>query len=104
MKLLFSISYYSPYVSGLTLYVKRLAEELEKKDFQISVISNRYKPGLKSEEKINGVRVIRAKPILAISKGFLSLDFDMKAYLGCAGQSMNLFLLRWQQQSCLLSQ
>ena len=79
MKLLFSISYYSPYVSGLTLYVKRLAEELEKKDFQISVISNRYKPGLKSEEKINGVRVIRAKPILAISKGFLSLDFVSKS-------------------------
>lgn len=80
MKILFSISYYTPYVSGLTLYVKRLAEELQKTGYQVSVVSNKYKQDLKEQETVNGVEIIRAKPLLAISKGFLSLDFILKSF------------------------
>lgn len=75
MKILFSLTYYTPYISGLTLYVKRLAEELSKESFQCSVVSFRYESKLKEEGIINGVQVYRAKPLVKISKGFISLDW-----------------------------
>ncbi len=75
MRLLFSITYYHPYSSGLSLYVKRLAEALVKRSFQLSVVSCQHNQSLKRIEKISGVRVYRAKSLLAISKGFLSLDW-----------------------------
>ncbi len=80
MKILFSISYYTPYVSGLTLYVKRLAEALVKKNYFISVVTIRYKKRLSLEESIDGVRVIRAKPLFQISKGFVSIDWFLKSW------------------------
>ena len=79
MSLLFSISYYTPYVSGLTLYVSRLVKELKNRKYQVTVMTNRHTPDLASEETIEGVRVVRAKPILKLSKGFLSIDFILKS-------------------------
>lgn len=75
MRLLFSITYYHPYSSGLSLYVKRLAEILVRSGYKLSVVSCQYNKLLKKEETINGVRVYRTSPLLAISKGFLSLDW-----------------------------
>ncbi len=80
MRILFSLTYYFPYSSGLTLYVKRLAEALTKHQFQVSVVSIQYKEELKLEETINGVRAVRAKPSLKISKGFLSIDWIVKSW------------------------
>lgn len=79
MKILFSITYYTPYVSGLTLYVRRLAETLAQ-NHRVTVISMQHNPGLPREETINRVSVVRAKPIVAVSKGFLSLDWIFKSY------------------------
>ncbi len=81
MRILFSLTYYFPYISGLTLYVKRLAEALSKKDkYQLSVLCYRHDKSLEEIEVINNVKVIRAKPILKISKGFLSWDFLVKSW------------------------
>ncbi len=80
MKVLFSITYYTPYVSGLTLYVKRLAEALAEKSNQVSVISFQHEEGLPSEEKINNIRVVRVKPLFKISKGFVSLGWLTKCF------------------------
>ncbi len=41
----------------------------------MSVVSCQHDKSLKRIEKINGVKVYRAKPLIAISKGFLSLDW-----------------------------
>ena len=79
MRLLFTISYYSPYVSGLTLYVKRLAESLVKRNYRLTIITMRHKKELSGEEEINGVQIFRAKPLISVSKGFLSIDFAVKA-------------------------
>ena len=78
MKILFSLTYYTPYVSGLTLYVKRLAEALAKKSYQVSVISFQYRKDLKLEEEINKVRIIRIQPLFRISKGFFSLNWLLR--------------------------
>lgn len=80
MKVIFSITYYTPYVSGLTLYVKRLAEALSERSHQVSVISFQHEKKLPLEEKINKVRVVRVKPLLKISKGFVSLGWLTKCY------------------------
>lgn len=80
MKVLFSLTYYSPYISGLTLYVKRLAEELVKKNHDVSVICMQHDRSLSLEENINEIRVLRGKPILKINKGFISFDFIVKAW------------------------
>jgi glycosyltransferase involved in cell wall biosynthesis len=80
MKLLFSLTYYTPYVSGLTLYVKRLAEKLNQKGYQSSVISFQHKENLKEQEIIKGVNVIRVKPQMKLSKGFISVDWIVKSF------------------------
>ena len=80
MKILFSITYYSPYVSGLTIYVRRLAEELAKRGHMCTVLCMRHDKNLLGGEAINGVKVIRASPLLKISKGFVSIDWIIKSW------------------------
>lgn len=81
MKILVSLTYYSPYISGLSLYAKRLSEELVKRGFNVSVITNRYDRSFKSFETINGVKINRADYLLKINKGFLSWDWVVKSFL-----------------------
>ena len=76
-RLLFSVTYYYPYSSGLSLYVKRLAETLARSGYRVSVASYQHHKSLKQEEIINGVSVYRAKPLMAVNKGFISLDWLM---------------------------
>ncbi|MBM3283496.1 glycosyltransferase family 4 protein [Candidatus Gottesmanbacteria bacterium] len=80
MRLLFSLTYYSPYISGLTIYVKRLAEEFTKQGDSVTVISMQFDKGLPLQERIDGVRVIRAKTLFSLSKGFISLDWLLKSF------------------------
>lgn len=75
MNLAFSISYYTPYSSGLTLYVKRLVETLVKRNYRCSVVTMRHRKDLDNFQKINGVDIFRAKPLFSINKGFISYDF-----------------------------
>ena len=79
MRLLFSITYYTPYSSGLTLYVKRLAERLGRKNIDCTVMCMQHQKNLSLQENINGVKIVRAKPLLSISKGFISLDWIIKS-------------------------
>ncbi|OGG13165.1 hypothetical protein A3D77_00360 [Candidatus Gottesmanbacteria bacterium RIFCSPHIGHO2_02_FULL_39_11] len=83
MKILFSLTYYSPYISGLTLCVSRIAEG-PAKDHEVCVLCMRHDSSLSLEERIGEIRkirVIRANPILKISKGFLSVDWVIKSWI-----------------------
>jgi len=80
MKILFSITYYCPYVSGLSIAVKRLAEALVKRGFKPTVLCMQHEKILKPEERTKGVRIMRARPWLAASKGFLSWEFVRLAW------------------------
>src|SRR3989344_2059417 len=81
MRVLFSITYYTPYVSGLTIYVKRLAEELVKRGHECTVLCMRHDNNLADSETINGVRIVRANPLFRISKGFISWEWVVKSWL-----------------------
>ncbi len=80
MKALFSLTYYHPYVSGLTIVVRRIVEELAQRGHEISVIAMRHSGGLALQETINGVSVQRATPVFQIGKGFVSLRWIFLAW------------------------
>lgn len=80
MKILFSISYYHPYVSGLTLAAARWAEDLARSGEAVSVLTMQYEKSLRMRERIHGVAVVRASWIAKVSKGFISLDWLIKSW------------------------
>ncbi|MBI2617813.1 glycosyltransferase family 4 protein [Candidatus Gottesmanbacteria bacterium] len=79
IRVLITLTYYSPYVSGLTMYVKRLSEHLDKRRFSVRVLTMRHTASLKSTEIINQIPVIRASYFAKISKGFLSFNYIWKS-------------------------
>jgi glycosyltransferase involved in cell wall biosynthesis len=79
MKLLVSLSYYSPYLSGLTLSVKRLAELLAKSGYHVTILTTQHEKQLPRTDEINSVSVVRVPYLFRVSKGFV-----MPRYVGTA--------------------
>jgi glycosyltransferase involved in cell wall biosynthesis len=71
MKLLFVITYYRPHISGLTIYVQRLAESLAQRGHQVSVLTSQYDKELPRREILNGVNIVRVPVAFRISKGVI---------------------------------
>ena len=59
MKVLFILTYYRPHVSGLTIYVERLAKALAERDHSVTVLTSHYARALPYEEHFDGVRIVR---------------------------------------------
>jgi len=72
-RILIVLNYYYPHLSGLSEYA-RLAAEAMTSHFEVTVLTGRHSPFLKEKENIQGVRVIRANPLLFLHKAYLSLD------------------------------
>ena len=72
-RLLMALSYYHPYVSGLSEYARIVARGLTR-SFEVTVLTGRHDPALAVAETIDGVRVERAAPWLFLHKGYLSFD------------------------------
>ena len=79
MKILVVLTYYKPYVSGLTIYAARVAEAWVRAGHEVTVFTSQYLPELPREENIRGVRVIREPVMLKISKGPVMPKFWMEA-------------------------
>jgi len=75
VKILISTPYYLPNVSGITIYVKILSEELVKRGHEVTILTNRYDLKTKSEEIVNGVKIKRLKVNFMIGKGAISFSF-----------------------------
>lgn len=80
MKYLFSITYYYPYISGVTKYVELLTERLTAYGIKSTVLTNRYDLNLSATETKNNVEIIRTRPLVKISKGFISSDWIFKSW------------------------
>jgi glycosyltransferase involved in cell wall biosynthesis len=80
VKVLLVLTYYHPHVSGLTIYVKRLATALAQRGHQVTVLTSRYDRSLPPEEMIDGVRVVRVPVLCRISKGVLMPSFPLWAW------------------------
>lgn len=79
MKILTALTYYKPYISGLTIYAARVAEAWARAGHEVTVLTSRHLPELPSEELINGVRVVREPVLLKISKGTVMPRFWLDA-------------------------
>ena len=75
MRILIALTYYRPHVSGLTIYVERLATGLAARGHRVTILTSRYDARLPREETSGGVRIIRIPVALRVSKGVLMPTF-----------------------------
>jgi glycosyltransferase involved in cell wall biosynthesis len=80
MRILMSLTYYRPNVSGLTIYVERLAARLVERGHAVTVLTAQHDPALAVEEYIDGVRVVRATAPVTVGKAPLMPRFADTAY------------------------
>ena len=71
MRILHALTYYRPHISGLTIYVERLARGLVRAGHEVTVLTSQFDPALPLEEIVEGVRVIRVPVIARLSKGVI---------------------------------
>ncbi len=69
MRILFTLTYYRPHVSGLTIYVERLAKALVERGHQVTVLTSQHHDDLPREEVVDGVQVVRVPVAFRVSKG-----------------------------------
>ncbi len=79
MKILTAVTYYSPYVSGLTIYAQRIAQAWADEGHEVTVLTSQHSPDLPLEETKNGVHIVRAPILFRISKGVIMPAFWGKA-------------------------
>ncbi|HEY7065773.1 MAG TPA: glycosyltransferase family 4 protein [Chloroflexota bacterium] len=80
MKILHALTYYHPHLSGLTIYVERLAETLAARGHEVTVLASQHLPSLPRIEQRRGVRVVRAPVLLRLHKGVVSPAFTAEAW------------------------
>ena len=79
-KILISLTYYEPNISGVTVCVKRLAEGMAKRGHTVTVLSSRYQKWLPREEKKGGIRILREKVHFRLGKGVFMLGLPITAW------------------------
>jgi glycosyltransferase involved in cell wall biosynthesis len=75
MRILQVLTYYSPYVSGLTVYAQRLGTGLAAAGHDVSVVAYRHEPSLPLQERLEEVEVHRVPVQLRLAKGVLGAGF-----------------------------
>jgi len=71
MKILISLTYYLPYISGLSVFTKRLANGLCKKGYQIEILTSKFNKQISKYENLEGVEVRRVPYLFKLSKGLI---------------------------------
>ncbi|WP_369934234.1 glycosyltransferase family 4 protein [Xanthomonas tesorieronis] len=74
MKILIVLTYYTPYMSGVTEYARMLAEDLAGRH-DVTVLTTQHDSSLPNEQVVGGVRVIRSPVFARLHKGVLSWRF-----------------------------
>lgn len=69
------LTYYAPYVSGLTEAARVVAEGLAARGQRVLVVTTRHDPSLPPEEVLNGVTVRRTRVLARLGKGVISPAF-----------------------------
>lgn len=80
MKILIALTYYRPHISGLTIYVERLARALARRGHTITVLTSQYDSTTPRQEMLDGVNVIRVPVLARISKGVVMPTIGLEAW------------------------
>ncbi|WP_162685648.1 glycosyltransferase family 4 protein [Roseovarius amoyensis] len=75
MKIVYTTTYYSPHISGLTRGLAPIAEHMAASGHEVTVICELHDPELKAEEIIAGVRIVRVPVWVFVGKGPLMPRF-----------------------------
>ncbi len=73
-RLLIGLTYYSPNISGVTIYAQLLAEKMIGAGFEVKVLCSRPK-GLKKYAVEEKVKIVRSRVLLAVGKGVLMPNY-----------------------------
>jgi glycosyltransferase involved in cell wall biosynthesis len=71
MRILHLLTYYRPWISGLTIYVERVARGLADAGHEVCVLTSQYDKALPKQENLHGVKVVRVPVAMRISKGVI---------------------------------
>jgi glycosyltransferase involved in cell wall biosynthesis len=80
MQILFSLMYYRPHYSGLTIYVERQARALAARGHRVTVLTSRFDPALPAFEQVDGLMVIRPWVMMRLSKGVIMPGMPLWAW------------------------
>jgi glycosyltransferase involved in cell wall biosynthesis len=83
LRVLVTLTYYWPHISGLTLYAKRLAEGLAARGHAVRLLTSRYDSSLPAEETIGGVEVERCRVWWRLNKGVVMPGFLWRCCRAC---------------------
>jgi glycosyltransferase involved in cell wall biosynthesis len=73
--ILLVLYYYHPYVSGVSVCAKRVAEGLADRGHKVTILTSRHEKNLPAEETINGVQIIRRPVLFKLNKGVIIPTF-----------------------------
>ena len=91
-KVLIGLTYYFPYISGLSQYAKLLAEGLVKDGYRVEIITSKFENKLEDSEIIAGVKIHRLGGF-KIGKGLLIPGYILKTVrLVRRNQVVNIYL------------
>lgn len=84
IRILSVLTYYRPHWTGLTVHAVRLAEGLARRGHEVTVLTTRHEPSLSREEVVDGVRVVRLRPLAGFNRGMIvpGLPFALARLLG----------------------
>jgi len=71
MRILIALTYYTPYVSGVTEFARMLAEHLAA-SHEVTVLATQHDPHLPREEIISGIKLVRSPVAFRLHKGVVS--------------------------------
>ena len=81
LKILMLLLYYYPHSTGLTNYVRMLAEALVERGHEVTVVASQHMESLpRGESMLNGVRVVRLWAPVRISRGFILPTYPWQVY------------------------
>jgi glycosyltransferase involved in cell wall biosynthesis len=76
--LLLVTDFYKPHTSGIITYIDLFINTLKLKNIQITILTTKHNIKDKEIEYIQGVKIIRCRPLLKISRGFYSVELVFK--------------------------
>jgi len=74
-RVLVCLTYYLPNISGVTIYAGWLAKALKKDGYKVTLLTSKFRDGLKEEEVADGVKIIRSKVGLKWGKGVVMPNY-----------------------------
>ena len=73
------LTYYAPYVSGLSATARDIAEGLAARGWSVRVVTSQHDVALPLEENLNGVHVVRCPAVATLTKGIICPSFVPRA-------------------------